>query len=87
MAPAGAGPSWRLVEGRFVLFWWIGRLGAAALVRQTSGAARLVAEQVFDLGVDAAQIVVGLPALRLKQARVESEPGALAFGHRADAQV
>jgi hypothetical protein len=37
----------------------------------------LVGEQVFDLGVDAAKLVVGPAAERLEQARIESEQEAL----------
>jgi len=41
----------------------------------------LIGEQVFDLGVDAAKVVVGPAAQRLEQARIESEQEALAVGH------
>jgi hypothetical protein len=47
----------------------------------------LVGEQVFDLGVDAAQVVVGPAADHLEQARVEPEQEALAVGHSVGAQV
>jgi hypothetical protein len=47
----------------------------------------LVSEQVFDLGIDAAKVVVGPPAQGLEEARIESEQEALAVGHRVGGQV
>jgi hypothetical protein len=47
----------------------------------------LVGEQVFDLGVYAAKVVVGPAVERLEEARIESEQEALAVGHSAGAHV
>jgi hypothetical protein len=73
--------------GRFVFFRWIGRVGVAAFVGQTPGPARLVGEEILDLGVDAAEVVVGPAAQRGEEARIESQQEALALGHLGSAQV
>jgi hypothetical protein len=52
-------------------------------MRQPARAARLIGEEVLDLGVDAAQVVVGPTADRLEHARIEPEQESLAVGHSA----
>jgi hypothetical protein len=47
----------------------------------------LVGEQVFDLGVDAAKVVVGPAAECLEEARIEAEQEALAIGHLGPGQL
>jgi hypothetical protein len=41
----------------------------------------LVGEEELDLGVDAAKVIVGPTAKRLKKARIESEQKALTVSH------
>jgi hypothetical protein len=74
----GSSSSWRrsaLAAGgrRFVLLRWSRQAGAGALVGQASGTARLVGEQILDLGVDAAKVIVGPSAQRLEEAGIKSQ--------------
>jgi hypothetical protein len=64
-----------------VRLWRLGKLGSAAPMRQAPGAARLIGEEVFDLGVDAAKVVRGPLADRLKEARINPEQKALGVWH------
>jgi hypothetical protein len=50
-------------------------------VGEPAGPARLVGEEIFDLGVDAPEIVVRPVPQGLEQARIKPEQEALGGGH------
>jgi hypothetical protein len=56
-------------------------------MRQAPGAARLIGEEVFDLAVDAAKVVRGPSADRIKEARIKPQQKALGVWHLERAQV
>ncbi len=58
------------------------RRAGLAWVAQASRAAGLVGEEVLDLGVNAAQVVVSPAADGIEQPGVEAEEEAFGFSHR-----
>src|SRR5450755_678415 len=85
--------------GRVIAGWWRAGPGAAGggwppagahgpgAAGQPPGVFEGTAEQKFDLGVGAAELVAGPPGQGVVDGGVQSQQDALAFGHRGSVPV